>query len=112
MKDLFYSCDECDGWGFVTIDLNDTIIPYEQNPIDYECMACSGKGKVLHKDEYQIKLDGITEMIEGMETRIEGLSRIVMKAKNPVLYIERLKTLSCGLYRLKNYKQKLLNLAM
>jgi len=112
MKDLFYSCEECDGWGFVTIDLNDTHIPYEQNPIDYECMSCSGKGKVLHEDEYQMKLDGVTEMIEGMETRIEGLSRIVMKAKNPVPYIERLKTLSCGLYRLKNYKQKLLNLAM
>ena len=112
MKDLFYSCEECDGWGFVTIDLNDTIIPYEQNPIDYECMSCCGKGKVLHEDEYQMKLDGVNEMIEGMETRIEGLSRIVMKAKNPTPYVERLKTLSCGLYRLKNYKIKLLNLAM
>ena len=111
MKDLFYSCPECDGWGFVTIDLNDTIIPYEQNPIDYECMACSGKGKVLHEEEYQMKLDGVTEMIEGMKTRIEGLSRIVMKTENPDLYIERLKTLSCGLYRLERYKRKLLNLA-
>lgn len=111
MKDLFYSCEECDGWGFVTIDLNDTIIPYEQNHINYECMSCSGKGKVLHEDEYQMKLDGVTEMIEGMKTRIEGLSRIVMKTENPDLYIERLKTLSCCLYRLEQYKRKLINLA-
>jgi len=38
MKNLFMNCPECGGDGYVTIDLNDTHIPYEQNPVDFTCM--------------------------------------------------------------------------
>lgn len=112
MENLFMECPECDGDGFITIDLNDTHIPYEQNQVDYDCMYCDGKGKVIHEDEYQIKLDGVIEMIGGIETRMQVISRLIKS--NPTLsnkYIDRLDTLSRAYGRLKCYKNKLLNLA-
>jgi len=37
MEDLLMECPECDGCGYVTIDLNDTIIPYEQREVGKIC---------------------------------------------------------------------------
>jgi len=69
MKNLFRECTECDGYGYVTIDLNDTHIPYEQNEIDYTCMYCDGKGLVLDEDELPFRIEDLNDMIEGMQTR-------------------------------------------
>ena len=56
MKNLLMNCSECDGNGYVTIDLNDTHIPYEQKEMDFSCMSCSGKGYQINKDELNEKI--------------------------------------------------------
>lgn len=116
MKNLFKECPECDGDGYVTIDLNDTHIPYEQNPIDYDCMLCNGKGQVLDKDEIEDRIMIIDDMIQGMQTRMRMLSDFIKTANKGYLpnlakkYKDRLELCSHGLGRLLNYKRKLYNL--
>jgi hypothetical protein len=110
MENLFMECPECDGDGFITIDLNDTHIPYEQNPVDYDCMYCDGKGKVIRQDELECRIEVIEDMILGMETRIQVISQM-LKATNSQKFLDRLDTLSRAYGRLKMYKNKLLNLA-
>lgn len=117
MKSLLRECPECDGCGYVTVDINDTHIPYERNEIDYTCMSCDGKGYVIIPDELNERIDEVQYMIEGMQTRIQMLSDWIKganKYNNKYLvsrYINRLESCSRGLVRLKYYKQKLRNLA-
>ncbi len=59
-------CPECNGCGYVTIDLNDTIIPYEQREVDYTCMSCDGKQYVLSPDAVEDRMMCIEDMIQGM----------------------------------------------
>lgn len=116
MKSLFMNCPECDGAGYVTIDLNDTHIPYEQNPVDFTCMSCDGKCIAIDKDEVEERIYQIDDMIEGMQTRMRLHSEFIMTAKKGLLhelaekYVYRLDTCSRALGRLINYKRKLHNL--
>ena len=116
MKSLFMNCPECDGAGYVTIDLNDTHIPYEQNPVDFTCMSCDGKCIAIDKDEVEERIYQIDDMIEGMQTRVRLHSDFIMTAKKGLLhelaekYVYRLDTCSRALRRLINYKKKLHNL--
>lgn len=113
MKSLFMNCPECDGAGYVTIDLNDTHIPYEQNPVDFTCMSCDGKCIAIDKDEVEERIYQIDDMIEGMQTRVRLHSDFIMTAKKGLLhelaekYVYRLDTCSRALGRLINYKKKL-----
>lgn len=117
MKNLFKECPECDGSGYVTIDLNDTEIPYEQNPVDYDCMLCDGKGEVVMKDEIPYIIEDLNDMIQGMQDRMRIISETIMYCKKGLLpelaekYLYRLDTCSRGLGRLNIYKNKLLKLA-
>lgn len=110
MENLFMECPECDGDGFITIDLNDTHIPYEQNPVDYDCMYCDGTGKVVCQHELECRMGVIEDMILGMETRMQVITQM-LKATNSKKFLDRLDTLSRAYGRLKMYKNKLLNLA-
>jgi hypothetical protein len=117
MRSLFMNCQGCDGDGYVTIDLNDTHIPYEQNPVDYTCIYCDGKGLQLDKDEVEDRIGIIDDMIEGMQTRMRLHSDFIIQLRKGYLnelaekYVYRLDTCSRGLGRLLNYKRKLHNLA-
>jgi hypothetical protein len=117
MKDLLMECPECNGCGYVTIDLNDTHIPYEQREVDYTCMSCDGKQYVLSPDAVEDRMMCIEDMIQGMQSRIELVGRSAYSAKKVnseryvEIYLDRLDTLTRGLYRLKQYRNKLLNLA-
>ncbi len=86
MKSLFMNCTECYGDGYVTIDLNDTHIPYEQNPVDFACMSCDGKGIALDKEEVEDRIGIIDDMIEGMQTRMRLHSDFIMTAKKGLLH--------------------------
>ncbi len=92
MKDLTRDCQECNGWGTITIEHNGTEIPYLQDIVDYEC-------------------------IEGMQTRMRMHSDFIMQLKKGYLhelankYNDRLDTCSRALGRLMNYKRKLYKLA-
>lgn len=117
MKSLFMNCPECDGSGYVTIDLNDTHIPYEQNPVDFTCMSCDGKCIAIDKDEVEERIYQIDDMIEGMKTRMRLHSDFIKTANKGYLpnlakkYNDRLDTCARALGRLINYKRKLHNLA-
>ena len=117
MKSLFMNCPECDGCGYVTIDLNDTHIPYEQNPVDFTCMYCDGKGIAIDKSEAEDRLYWIDDLIEGMKTRMRMHSDFIMQLKKGLLhelaekYVDRLDTCARAVGRLENYKKKLHKLA-
>ena len=117
MESLLKECPECDGCGYVTIDLNDTHIPYEQNPVDFTCMSCDGKRYILSKDAVEDRMMCVEDMIDGMKSRIELVAKSVYSAKKVSndryvnKYLDRLDTLTRGLYRLKSYRKNLLNLA-
>lgn len=117
MESLFKECPECGGCGYVTIDLNDTHIPYEQKEVDYTCMSCDGKGCIILQEDIEDRIGIIEDMIQGMETRIEIIAKSAYLSKKGLLhelsdkYLSRVDTLTRGLYRLKQYKKKLLNLA-
>jgi hypothetical protein len=113
MKNVFMSCPECDGHGYVTIDLNDTHVPYEQNPVDFTCMSCDGCGYVPDKDEIPFRIEEVNELIDGMQTRMRVISDTIMYCKKGLLhelaekYVYRLDTCARGIGRLINYKKKL-----
>jgi hypothetical protein len=117
MKSLLMECPECDGCGYVTIDLNDTIIPYEQREVDYTCMSCDGKQYVLSPDAVEDRMMCIEDMIQGMQSRIELVGRSAYSAKKVNndryvnKYLDRIDTLTRGLYRLKAYRKNLLSYA-
>jgi hypothetical protein len=117
MRSLFMNCPECDGDGYVTIDLNDTHIPYEQNPVDFTCMSCDGKGVALDKEEVEDRIGIVDDMVQGMQTRMRLHSDMIMTCKKGLLheladkYVYRLDTCSRALGRLLNYKRKLHKLA-
>ena len=116
MKSLFMNCPECDGSGYVTIDLNDTHIPYEQNPVDFTCMSCDGKCIAIDKDEVEERIYQVDDMIESMQTRMRMLSDFIKTSRKGYLpnlekkYNDRLDICARGLGRLMNYKRKLHNL--
>ena len=116
MKNLFMNCPECGGDGYVTIDLNDTHIPYEQNPVDFTCMSCDGKGVALDKEEVEDRIGIVDDMIQGMQDRMCVISDTIMFCKKGLLhelsqkYVYRLDTCARGVGRLTNYKNKLLKL--
>jgi hypothetical protein len=116
MKNLFKECPECDAAGYVTIDINDTDIPYEQNEIDYTCMVCDGTGGVVDKDELLEKIDQINDLIQGMQVRMRCHSDTIKHCKKGMLdqlaekYVYKLEICSLALGRLMNYKRKLYNL--
>ena len=116
MKNLFRECTECDGYGYVTIDLNDTHIPYEQKEVDYTCMYCDGKGLVLDEDELPFRIEDLNDMIEGMQTRMRLHSDTIIQCEKGMLYelkekyLDRLDTCARALGRLTIYKNKLLKL--
>ena len=116
MKDLSRDCRECNGWGQVTIDVNDTHIPYEQDVIEYECMSCSGTGAELDKEQVLERIGIVDDMILGMQTRMRMHSDFIMQLKKGYLnelankYNNRLDTCARALGRLMNYKRKLYNL--
>ena len=117
MKDLVRDCQECNGWGTITIEHNGTEIPYLQNVVDYECMSCSGTGEQLDPELIRERIDEVNDMIEGMETRIRMHSDFIMQLKKGYLhelaqkYVYKLDTCSRALNRLKQYKQKMHKLA-
>jgi len=117
MKNLFRECPECNGCGYVTIDLNDTHIPYEQNPVDFTCMSCDGKRYILDKDELPFRIEDLNEIIEGMQGRMRIISDTIKHCEKGMLYelrekyLDRLDTCARGLGRLTIYKNKLLKLA-
>lgn len=117
MKDLTRDCQECDGWGTITIEHNGTEIPYLQDIVDYECMSCSGTGAQLDTDLVEERIGIIDDMIQGMQTRMRLHSDMIMTCKKGLLhelaqkYNDKLDTCSRGLGRLLNYKRKLHNLA-
>ena len=117
MKNLMTNCSECNGDGYVTVDLNDTHIPYEQKEANYTCMSCSGKGYELDKDELKEKIDAINDMIQGMQVRMRMHSDFIIQLKKGLLpelaekYIYKLDISAMALGRLLNYKRKLYNLA-
>lgn len=116
MKDLVKHCNECDGWGTITIEHNGTEIPYLQNIVDYECMSCTGTGVQLDPDLVEERIQEINDMILGMQTRMRLHSDFIIQLKKGYLhelankYVDRLDTCSRGLGRLLNYKRKLHNL--
>jgi len=116
MKDLTRHCQECDGWGTITIEHNGTEIPYLQDIVDYECMSCSGTGEQLDPDLIEERIGLVDDMIQGMQGRIRMLSDFIKTAKKGYLpnlaqkYTDRLELCSKGLGRLLNYKRKLHNL--
>jgi hypothetical protein len=116
MKDLSRDCSECLGWGKITIDHNDTDIPYLQDIVDYECMSCTGTGEELDPELIKERIDEVNDMIEGMETRMRLHSDFIMKLKKGMLhelaekYVYRLDICARGLGRLINYRKKLNNL--
>lgn len=116
MKDLVKHCNECDGWGTITIEHNGTEIPYLQNIVDYECMSCTGTGVQLDPDLVEERISQINDMILGMQTRMRLHSDFIIQLKKGYLhelankYVDRLDTCSRGLGRLLNYKRKLHNL--
>jgi DnaJ-domain-containing protein 1 len=116
MKDLTTHCNECDGWGKITIEHNGTEIPYLQNIVDYECMSCSGTGEQIDSELVKELIEDIEWMIEGMQTRMRMHSDFIMQLKKGYLhelankYNDRLDTCSRALGRLMNYKRKLYNL--
>jgi hypothetical protein len=116
MKDLFKKCPECDASGYVTVDINDTDIPYEQNEIDYTCMVCDGTGGVVDKDELLEKIDQVNDLIQGMQVRMRCHSDTIKHCKKGMLdqlaekYVYKLEICSLALGRLMNYKRKLYNL--
>jgi excinuclease UvrABC ATPase subunit len=117
MKDLLKHCEECDGWGTITIEHNGTDIPYLQDIVDYECMSCSGTGAELDIELIKERIDEVNDMIEGMQVRMRGHSTFIMQLKKGMLYelaekyIDKLDTCARALGRLINYKNKLHNLA-
>lgn len=116
MKDLVRDCQECNGWGQVTIDINDTDIPYEQDVIEYECMSCSGTGMELDPKLIEERIEEVSDMILGMQTRMRMHSDFIMQLKKGYLheladkYVYKLDTCARALGRLNNYKKKLHNL--
>jgi hypothetical protein len=116
MKNLMIECPECEGCGYVTIDLNDTYIPYEQKLVDYTCMLCDGKSEVLCKDKVEDKIMIVDDIIQGMQDRMRVISDTIMFCKKGLLhelsekYVYRLDTCARGLGRLLNYRKKLHNL--
>ena len=117
MKNLMINCSECNGDGYVTVDLNNTHISYEQKEANYTCMSCSGKGYELDKDELKEKIDAINDMIQGMQVRMRCNSDFIIQLKKGLLpelaekYIYKLDISAMALGRLLNYKRKLYNLA-
>ena len=117
MKNLLMNCSECDGNGYVTIDLNDTHIPYEQKEMDFSCMSCNGKGYEITKDELNEKIEAINDMIQGMQVRMRMHSDFIIQLKKGMLdelavkYVYKLDICSIALGRLLNYKRNLYNLA-
>jgi len=113
MKSVCINCQECDGDGYVIVDLNDTHIPYEQKEVYYTCMSCDGKGYALSKDLIDERISNVDDMIEGMQVRMRLYSDMVMKCKKGLLhelsekYVYRLDICSAALGRLMNYKRKL-----
>lgn len=111
------NCPECDGDGYVIVDLNDTHIPYEQKEVHYTCMYCDGKGIAIDKGEAEDRIYRVDDMIEGMETRIRMHSDFIMQLKKGYLhelaqkYVYKLDTCSRALKRLEQYKQKMHKLA-
>jgi len=109
-------CPECEGCGYVTVDLNDTYIPYEQKLVDYDCMLCDGKCEILCKDQVEDRIGMVDDIIQGMQGRIRMLSDFIKIANKGYLpnlaqkYTDRLDLCSKGLGRLLNYKRKLHNL--
>jgi hypothetical protein len=118
MKNLTRDCQECNGWGTVTIEHNGTEIPYLQDIVDYECMSCSGTGEQLDVDLIKERIEDIEYMIDGMQTRMRMLSDFIKTSNKGYLpnlakkYSDRLEICSRALGRLLNYKRKLHNLAM
>lgn len=116
MKDLVRDCQECNGWGTITIEHNGTDIPYLQDVVEYECMSCTGTGAELDPELVKERIDEVNWMIEGMQTRMRLHSEFIMTAKKGLLhelaekYVYRLDTCSRALGRLINYKKKLHNL--
>jgi hypothetical protein len=116
MKDLSRDCQECNGWGTVTIEHNGTEIPYLQDIVDYECMSCTGTGEQLDPELVQERIEEINDMILGMQTRMRMHSDFIMQLKKGYLhelankYNDRLDTCARALGRLMNYKRKLYNL--
>jgi len=116
MKDLVRDCQECNGWGTITIEHNGTEIPYLQDVVEYECMSCTGTGAELDPELVKERIDEVNWMIEGMQTRMRLHSEFIMTAKKGLLhelaekYVYRLDTCSRALGRLINYKKKLHNL--
>jgi len=74
MKNLTRDCQECNGWGTVTIEHNGTEIPYLQDVVDYECMSCTGTGQQLDLDLIKERIDEVEYMIDGMQTRMRPYS--------------------------------------
>jgi hypothetical protein len=117
MKNLMIECPECEGCGYVTIDLNDTHIPYEQKLVDYTCMLCDGKSEVLCNDKVEDRIGMVDDMIQGMQDRMRVISDTIMFCKKGLLhelaekYVNRLDTCARGVGRLNIYKNKLLKLA-
>ena len=116
MKGLVKDCKECNGWGQVTIDINDTHIPYEQDVIEYECMSCTGTGAEIDTELVEERIQEINDMILGMQTRMRMHSEFIMQLKKGMLnelaekYVYKLDTCARALGRLMNYKRKLYNL--
>lgn len=116
MKDLSRDCQECNGWGTITIEHNGTEIPYLQDIVDYECMSCTGTGEQLDPELVQERIEEINDMILGMQTRMRMHSDFIMQLKKGYLhelankYNDRLDTCARALGRLMNYKRKLYNL--
>jgi hypothetical protein len=116
MKDLLRDCQECNGWGTITIEHNGTDIPYLQDVVEYECMSCTGSGCQLDPELVKEHIEDIEWMIEGMQTRMRMHSDFIMQLKKGYLhelankYNNRLDTCSRALGRLMNYKRKLYNL--
>jgi hypothetical protein len=117
MKNLTKDCQECNGWGTITIEHNDTDIPYLQDVVDYECMSCTGTGAELDPELIKERIEELNDMILGMQTRLRTLSDFIKLANKGYLpnlaqkYNDRLELCSCGLGRLLNYKRKLISYA-
>jgi hypothetical protein len=117
MKDLSRDCQECNGWGTITIEHNGTEIPYLQDIVDYECMSCTGTGEQLDPELVQERIEEVNDMILGMQTRMRMHSDFIMQLKKGYLnelankYNDRLDTCARALGRLMNYKRKLYKLA-
>jgi hypothetical protein len=115
MKDLLRDCEECNGWGTITIEHNRTDIPYLQDIVDYECIYCSGTGAYLDTELAKERVDEVNDMIQGMQDRMRVISDTIMFCKKGLLhelsekYVYKLDTCARGLGRLVNYRKKLNN---